>query len=74
MGISPNGGMTGADITVGWVVEGDTTITVSILQSLIESINYSTSTYQKSNLHYTRGTTLKRVTSGGPHLRGLALG
>ena len=40
MGISPNGGMTGADIIVGWVVEGDTTITVSILQSLIENINY----------------------------------
>ena len=28
---------------------------------------------KKSNLHYTRGITLKRVTSGGVHLRGLAL-
>ena len=29
---------------------------------------------QKSNLHYTRGITPKRVTSGGTHLRGLAPG
>ena len=29
---------------------------------------------QKSNLHYTRGITPKRVTSGGAHLRGLAPG
>ena len=28
----------------------------------------------KSNLHYSRGITPKRVTSGGPHLRGLGLG
>ena len=28
----------------------------------------------KSNLHYTRGITPKRVTSGGAHLRGLAPG
>ena len=28
----------------------------------------------KSKLHYTRGIMLKRVTSGGAHLRGLALG
>ena len=28
----------------------------------------------KSNLHYTRGITPKRVTSGGAHLHGLALG
>ena len=28
----------------------------------------------KSNLHYTRGITPKRVTSGGAHLRGLASG
>ena len=29
---------------------------------------------KKSNLHYTRGITPKRVTSGGAHLRGLAPG
>ena len=29
---------------------------------------------QKSNLHYTRGITPKRVTSGGAHLCGLAPG
>ena len=29
---------------------------------------------QKSNLHYTRGITPKRVTSCGAHLRGLAPG
>ena len=29
---------------------------------------------QKSNLHYTRGITPKRVTIGGAHLRGLAPG
>ena len=29
---------------------------------------------KKSNLHYTRGNTLKRVSSGGAHLRGLAPG
>ena len=29
---------------------------------------------QKLNLHYTRGTTPERVTSGGAHLRGLAPG
>ena len=28
----------------------------------------------ESNLHYTRGITPKRVTSGGAHLRGLAPG
>ena len=28
--------------------------------------------YQKSNLHYTRGITPKRVMSGGYHLRNLA--
>ena len=28
----------------------------------------------KSNLHYTRGITSKRVTSGGAHLRGLVPG
>ena len=27
---------------------------------------------KKSNLHYTRGITPERVTSGGAHLRGLA--
>ena len=30
--------------------------------------------FQKSNLHYTRGITPKRVTSGGAHLSGLAPG
>ena len=30
--------------------------------------------YLKSNLHYTCGITLMRVTSGGAHLRGLAPG
>ena len=29
MGISPNGGMTGADIVVGWVKDGSVKITVS---------------------------------------------
>ena len=29
---------------------------------------------QKSNFHYTRGNTPKRITSGGIHLRGLAPG
>ena len=29
---------------------------------------------KKSNLHYIRGITPKRVTNGGAHLRGLALG
>ena len=29
---------------------------------------------KKSNLHYTRGMTPKRLTSGGVHLRGLAPG
>ena len=29
---------------------------------------------KKLNLHYTRGITLKRVTSDGPHLCGSALG
>ena len=31
-------------------------------------------TVSKSHLHYTRGSTPKRVTSGGAHLRGLAPG
>ena len=30
--------------------------------------------FHKSNLHYTRGITPKRVTSGGAHLRGCAPG
>ena len=30
--------------------------------------------YKKSNLHYTRCNTPKRVTSGGAHLRGSASG
>ena len=30
--------------------------------------------HKKSNLHYTRDITPKRVTSGGAHLRGAALG
>ena len=37
-------------------------------------LNIVQHTAHKSYLHYTRGITLKRITSGGIHLRGLALG
>ena len=32
--------------------------------------NFKEAIYQKSNLHYSRGITAKRVTSGRAHLRG----
>ena len=35
-------------------------------------LKFVTKKKKKSNLHYTRGITPKRVTSGGAHLRGLA--
>ena len=44
------------------------------LKTVIKKLIFVTFTLKKSNLHYTRGITPKRVTSGRAHLRGLAPG
>ena len=44
------------------------------LRSIHGSTKRTDKIKSKSNLHYTRGITPKRVTSGGAHLRGLAPG
>ena len=53
-------------------VLGDINIDISAKARTPSSTHYIKK--KKSNLHYTRGITLKRVTSSGAHLRGLAPG
>ena len=45
-----------------------------MLQHSKNGIKFENQNKKKTNLHYTRGITLKRVTSGGIHLRDLTCG